>query len=155
MRAPATPLALAILLMVSVSCDSDELVTTGDHLETGTWGGEDVWVDAQTADVHVHVGCTSGDFPAPIALDANGRFSVAGSYHIRLYPVAIGPSLPAQFAGVVNGNRLTFTVAVNDTVEHKLVVLGPAVVTFGRQPQMGPCPICTVEMRNARAARRR
>ena len=143
-----------MLLMLSVSCDSDELVTTGDHLETGTWGGDDVWVDAQTADVHVHVGCTSGDFPAPIALDDNGRFSVAGSYHIRLYPIATGPTLPAQFAGVVNGNRLTFTVAVNDTVEHKLVVLGPAVGTLGRQPEMGPCPICTAEMRSARATRR-
>lgn len=147
-------LALAMLLMVSVSCDTDELVTTSDHLETGTWGGEDVWVDAQTADVHVHVGCTSGDFPAPIALDDNGRFSVSGSYHIRLYPIATGPTLPAQFAGVVNGNRLTFTVAVNDTVEHRLVVLGPAVVTFGRQPEMGPCPICTAEMRRARTTRR-
>ena len=136
--------------MVSVSCDSDELVTTGDHLETGTWGGDDVWVDAQTTDVHVHVGCTSGDCPAPIALDDNGRFSVSGSYHIRLYPIATGPTLPAQFAGVVNGNRLTYTVAVNDTVENKLVVLGPAVVTFGRQPEMGPSPICTAEVRARR-----
>jgi hypothetical protein len=113
----------------------------------------DVWVDAQTADVHVHVGCTSGDFPAPITLDAAGRFSVAGSHHLRLYPVAIGPSMPAQFAGIVNGNRLTFTVAVNDTVEHKLVVLGPSIVIFGREPQMGPCPICTVEMRERRRLR--
>jgi len=142
-----------MLCLVFADCNSDQLASTGDELASGTWGGDDVWVDAQTADVHVHVGCTSGDFPAPIVLDDNGRFSVSGSYHIRLYPVAIGPTLPAQFAGVVNGNRLTFTVAVNDTVEHKLVVLGPAIVTFGRQPQMGPCPICTAEMRRARATR--
>ena len=69
---------------------------------------------------------------------------------LRLYPVAVGPTMPAQFAGVVNGNRLTFTVAVNDTVETKLVVLGPAIVTFGRQPEMGPCPICTAEVRARR-----
>ena len=99
-----------------------------------------VWVDTETADIHVHVGCTSGDFPAPIALDENGRFSVAGSYHLRLYPVAFGPTVPAQFAGVVNGNRLTFTVAVNDTVEKKLVVLGPAIVTFGPPTTDGTVP---------------
>ena len=154
MKAPSITFAVAVLCLAFAGCNSDNLANTGDELASGSWGGEDVWVDAQTADVHVHVGCTSGDFPAPIALDDNGRFSVAGSYHLHLYPVAFGPSYPAQFAGVVNGNRLTFTVAVNDTVEKKLVVLGPAVVTFGRQPQMGPCPICTAEMRKARAIQR-
>ena len=153
MRAPSIRLTFAMLFVALVSCDSEQLTVTGDELATGTWGGQDLWVDAQTSDVHVHVGCTSGDFPGPITLDENGRFSVAGSYHLRLYPVAFGPTVPAQFAGVVNGNRLTFTVAVNDTVENKLVVLGPSIVTFGREPRMGPCPICTAEMRKARAAR--
>ena len=53
-----------------------------------------------------------------------------------------GPSLPAQLTGLVDGRRLTFTVSVNDTVEKKLVVLGPESVTFAHDPRMGPCPIC-------------
>jgi hypothetical protein len=134
--------AAALMLLVSVGCDSNELGVAGDYVRAGTWGGEDVSVQVEQEDVHVHVGCTNGDFRAPIQLDANGRFSVEGSYVLRAYPIQLGPSLPAQFAGVVHGNRLTVTVAVNDTVEKKLVILGPHSVTFGRQPRMGPCPIC-------------
>ena len=49
---------------------------------------------------------------------------------------------PAQFAGQLEGNRLTLTVTVSDTVEKKTVVLGPVTVTFGREPRMQQCPIC-------------
>lgn len=138
--------SVAVLLMFA-GCESDELGITGDNLSSGTWGGEDVSVQVEQEDVHVHVGCTNGDFPAPIQVDANGRFSVEGSYVLRAFPIQLGPSLPAQFAGVVDGNRLTVTVAVNDTVEKKLVILGPHTVTFAREPRMGPCPICTTGMR--------
>lgn len=70
------------------------------------------------------------------------HFSVPGEYLLRAYPVAIGPTMPAQFAGVLNGDRLTLSIAVNDTIEKKLVVLGPVTVVLGRDPNMGPCPIC-------------
>jgi hypothetical protein len=53
------------------------------------------------------------------------------------------PPMPAQFAGVVRGHELTFTVAVNDTIEKELVVLGPVTVTYGHEPEMGTCPLCT------------
>jgi hypothetical protein len=39
---------------------------------------------------------------------------------------------------------LTLTVAVNDTTLKRLVVLGPVALTYGREPKMGPCPICQV-----------
>lgn len=134
---------VAVLLLQA--CGSNVLVMTDDRLRVGTWGGDDAVALVEAAQVHVHVGCTKGDFPAPVDLDAQGRFSVPGSYVLRAFPVEVGPPLPAQFAGVVQGTRLTMTIAVNDTVEHKLVVLGPVVVTFGREPRMGPCPICTRE----------
>jgi hypothetical protein len=113
-----------------------------ERLEVGTWGADNAGVIVDDTLAHVHIGCTFGGFGAPVHLDGDGRFSVPGSYTLRAFPVAIGPSLPAQFAGLVEGNRLTLTVAVNDTVEKKLVILGPVAVTFGREPRMGPCPIC-------------
>jgi hypothetical protein len=61
---------------------------------------------------------------------------------LRAYPVQVGPELPAQFAGVVSGGTLTISVAVNDTVEKKLVAVGPVTVTFAREPHMQQCPIC-------------
>ena len=99
-------------------------------------------VIVKEAPSHVHFGCTNGDFSAPIHVDADSRFSVSGSYMLRAYPIPIGPTVPAQMAGQVQGRRLTFTVAVNDTVTKELVVFGPATVIFGQDPQMGPCPIC-------------
>lgn len=115
-----------------------------DELEVGTWGGENAGVIVSATGAHVHVGCTNGNFPAPIALDEDGRFSVTGDYLLRAYPVAMGPTMPAQFAGVVRGRDLVMTVAVNDTIEGKLVVLGPVSVRLGRDPEMGPCPICVM-----------
>jgi hypothetical protein len=92
--------------------------------------------------VHVHIGCTKGDFPLPALLDSEGRFNVPGSYILRAYPVQLGPSLPARFAGIVRGSVLTLSVAVDDTVDKKLVALGPVTITLRREPNLGPCPIC-------------
>jgi len=136
----------AVAVLAFPGCGTDKLVVADGNLRVGTWGGDDASVQVDEAKVHVHVGCTKGDFPAPVELDAHGRFSVPGSYVLRAFPVEIGPALPAQFAGVVDGTLLTMTIAVNDTVEHKLVVLGPVDVVLGREPRMGPCPICTTEM---------
>ena len=143
--------AVAAVAVLGAGCPSDDPTSPDGNLLTGTWGGENVALILEDADAHVHIGCTNGDFSAPLAVDDDGRVSVAGSYVLRAYPIQIGPSLPAQFAGVVDGRRLTFTVAVNDTVEKKLVVLGPVTVTFGVEPRMGPCPIC--DRRRMRAER--
>ena len=144
--APGRIAAVACLLLgISlVTCDSRSPVDSQpEQLAAGTWGGDNAGVIIDEITAHVHVGCTYGDFPAPIALDDEGRFSIAGDYLLRAFPVAVGPTMPAQFAGVLHGQELTLTVAVNDTVNRKLVVLGPVSVTFKREPRLGPCPICS------------
>lgn len=136
---------LVSAVALAATCDISEPVfpPTGDKLAIGTWGGDNAGVIVGDSIAHVHVGCTLGDFRSPVALDADGRFNVSGSYTLRAYPVHIGPPLPAQFAGRVENGQLTLAIAVNDTVEKKLVQVGPVTVTFGRDPRMGPCPICT------------
>ena len=116
--------------------------TSADTLAPGTWGGENAAAIVGDTIAHVHIGCTFGDFRPPAALDLAARFNVEGSYTLRAFPVAVGPTLPAVFTGIVNGNQLTISVAVDDTVEKKLVALGPVTVVLGREPRMGPCPIC-------------
>ena len=128
--------------LVAASCSASQSILPGDRLAVGTWGGENAGVLVSDTTAHVHVGCTLGNFPTPVLLDANGEFTVAGSYVLRAFPVHIGPDLPAQFSGRIRGTRLTLSIAVNDTVEKKTVQLGPVDVTFGRDPRMGPCPIC-------------
>jgi hypothetical protein len=145
-----TCLALASgVIILTTACDSDNTVlpVSDSRLPRGTWGGDNAGVIVSDSQAHVHVGCTFGDIPGPVPLDSAGRFSVSGSYMLRAYPIAVGPPQPAQFAGRVDGVRLTFTVTVNDTVENKVVVLGPTTVVLGQEPRMGPCPICRFPLR--------
>ena len=125
------------------SCQGDDtVVPPGTELTVGTWGGENAGLIVQNGSAHAHIGCTLGDFPTPVQLDDEGRFHVPGTYMLRAYPVAVGPPLPASFSGVVRGSQLTLGVTVNDTVQGKLVTLGPVTLELGKDPRMGPCPIC-------------
>ncbi len=128
--------------LLATCAKNDILPPSSDRLSVGTWGGENAGMIVDDTLAHVHIGCTYGNFPGPIELDENGRFAVTGSYVLHAYPVAIGPPLPAQIAGVVQGATATVTVAVNDTVQKSVVALGPVTVRFGKDPQLGPCPIC-------------
>ena len=135
-------LLVTTLLLTAASCPGDDSVSPDGTLLLGTWGGDNVGLIVEENVAHLHIGCTNGDFPAPLVVDDDGRFNVEGSYVLRAYPIQVGPSLPARFAGVITGTRMTLTVAVDDTVEKKLVVLGPVTATYKREPRLGPCPIC-------------
>ena len=144
----STHLSVALLGLLCSSCSESSLLPPSDGvLAVGTWGGDNSGVIVTDSAAHVHVGCTFGDMPGNIQLDANGRFTIDGSYVLRAYPIQIGPSLPAQFSGRVSGRTLTLAIAVHDTVEGKVVALGPITVVYGRAPEMGPCPICRVPRR--------
>ena len=138
---PALGLVAASLVAI-VACGGRSVTASTHVLSLGTWGGENAGAIVDDTIVHVHIGCTLGNFPPPAVIDGEGRFNVEGSYTLRAYPIAVGPSVPAVFTGVVNGTELTLSVAVNDTVEKKLVPLGPVTVQLGREPRMQACPIC-------------
>ena len=143
---PVLATAAAVVVLSAGMCyDSEVVVGPGGKVALGTWGGENAGVIVTDSVSHVHVGCTFGDIPGRITLDASGRFTLDGTYVLRAYPVYVGPTLPAQFSGVVEGKRMTIAVAVNDTTQGKVVSLGPVTVTFDTEPKMGPCPICTVK----------
>ena len=133
-----------LALLLASSCGSSALSPSDGFVALGTWGGDNTGMIVTDSAAHVHVGCTFGDMPGRIPLDASGHFTVDGSYVLQAYPIQTGPSLPASFSGQVLGRTLTLAIAVNDTVQKKVVALGPVTVVFGREPQMGPCPICVV-----------
>lgn len=142
--ATAAALVGVASLLGFAACGTSGSFGLPDELPEGTWGGENAGVIVTATSAHVHVGCTNGDFPAPIELDEDGRFSVAGDYLLTAFPVAMGPTMPARLAGVVERNTLVMTVAVDDTIADELVVLGPVTVRLGQDPQLGPCPICVM-----------
>jgi hypothetical protein len=106
----------------------------------GTWGGDNAGLIVTDTDVHVHIGCTLGDAVGPIHPDANGRFEATGTYNVDAYPVDRGITHPATFSGQVVGQTMTLTVSLTDTAR----VLGPVTLIYGKEPKMGPCPICRV-----------
>jgi len=107
----------------------------------GTWGGDDAGLLLSATAAHVHVGCTQGNFSAPIPVGGDGRFTAEGRYsHLHeLYPVGTGQSHPAILSGRLVGDaRLTFSVRVTDGGEE----YGPVEVHRGVEPAMQNCPIC-------------
>jgi hypothetical protein len=144
---PARVLLALVAVLVTSCVESSLLPPSNGQLALGTWGGDNSGIIVTDSAAHVHVGCTFGDMPGNIQLDATGRFTINGSYVLRAYPVQVGPPLPAQFSGRVIGRTLTLAIAVNDTVEKKVVAMGPITVVYGRQPQVGPCPICRAPSR--------
>ena len=134
-------IAAAVVVMACSSQGISPLPQDG-KLPLGTWGGDNAGMIVSDTAMHLHIGCTFGDVSGRIMLDTHGGFDVAGSYMLRAYPVAVGPSVPARFVGRVDGTSTKVTVTVNDTIGHATVVKGPVVVQYGDEPRMGTCPIC-------------
>jgi hypothetical protein len=141
----ARALAVAVACVVSsatCSSASSTLPAANGTLAAGTWGGDNAGMIVSDTLVHVHIGCTFGDVAGRIQVDARGQFDVAGSYLLRAYPIAVRPTLPAQFTGHLDGTIVTVMVAVDDTINKQTIVRGPVTVKFGDAPHLGPCPIC-------------
>jgi len=128
--------------IAACSSSSVGLPPADGAIAVGTWGGASAGMIVGDTAMHLHINCTYGDVSGRIPLDLSGRFDIIGSYMLRAYPIAVGPTLPARFTGRQDGANLTVTVTVNDTVQKKTVVLGPVVVTYGKEPRSIPCPIC-------------
>lgn len=129
------PLTLALVL--AAGCDAVSPAPAGP-LAPGVWGGTDAGLIVTDSGAHLHIGCTAGDVLGRIFLDSLGRFDVPGTYHLRLYPIAVGPPHPARFAGRAAGSLLRVTVTIADTA----VVLGPVWLRLDQEPGMVNCPIC-------------
>lgn len=104
----------------------------------GTWGGENAGLIADDTSAHVHIGCTYGNVHQAIEPDNAGFFDVPGEHNITAHPVDNGVMHPARFSGRVLHGSMTLTVTLTDTA----VTLGPVMVLYGKEPRMGPCPIC-------------
>lgn len=132
------------LFTLSVACSSavSSVPVSDGFVPLGTWGGDSAGLIVGDTAMHLHVACTYGDVSGRVPITPSGDFDVTGSYVLRAYPIAVGPSVPARFVGRVDGDRITVTVVVDDTVDHKTVTRGPVTVKFGETPRLGPCPIC-------------
>jgi hypothetical protein len=114
----------------------------------GTWGGENAGLIVSDTSAHVHIGCTLGDAKGPIHPDAEGRFEATGTYNVDAYPIDRGILHPARFTGQIVGRSMTLTVVLTDNDRQ----LGPVTLIYGKEPKMGPCPICRTPKQRAAAS---
>ncbi|HEY8830994.1 MAG TPA: hypothetical protein VIM21_00665 [Gemmatimonadaceae bacterium] len=133
-----TRISAILSVLATIACSA----ATSAHITdvVGTWGGDNAGLIVSNTDVHIHIGCTLGDAVGPINPDANGRFQANGTYNVDAYPVDRGITHPATFTGQVIDQTMTLTVSLTDTAR----VLGPVTLVYGKEPKMGPCPICRV-----------
>jgi hypothetical protein len=138
MRIDMIDLAGTAATIIALGCASH--MTTPITDITGTWGGNDAGLIATDTSAHVHIGCTLGDVKGRIVPDAQGHFVVSGTYNVDAYPIDRGIIHPATFTGQITGYAMVLTVVLTDTGRQ----VGPATLIFGKEPKMGPCPICRV-----------
>jgi hypothetical protein len=139
-----TGLMLVPALSLLAACGASRIEP--GSLAVGTWGGEEAGLLVRADGAHAHIGCTYGDIAGPIPFDADGFFDVAAQWNVTAFPIDRGVFHDSRMSGRLRGDRLTFSARLADTGQ----VLGPAVVTFGREPRMANCPICRTPKARAR-----
>ena len=135
---------LVPIVVLAAACGASRIEP--GNLAVGTWGGQEAGILVRADGAHAHVGCTYGDIAGPIPFDADGRFDVAAQWNVSAFPIDRGVFHDARMSGLLRGDRVTFSARLSDTGQ----VLGPSVVTFGREPTMANCPICRVPKARAR-----
>jgi hypothetical protein len=82
----------------------------------GVWGGEHISMEVDGAGAEVEFDCARGRILQPLALDANGRFRVKGTYKADT-PAAMraGDSSGASaiYAGTLKGDKLRLEVSIS------------------------------------------
>lgn len=131
----SAPVIASVFLLAT--CFSEDGARPGVPIPVGSWGGENAGAFVDDTTIHLHVGCTYGDAPRP-TVSADGGFSVDGEYNVDAHPVDLGQFHPARFHGSWYGGALRVTVEVREVD----ITLGPAQLYLGRDPELGPCPIC-------------
>ena len=81
-----------------------------DRVPTGAWGGEHVRLTVTDSGGTVEFDCAHGTVDSPLAVDAEGRFDVAGTLVREGGPVREGGEEPPQrvkYAGRTDGRTMT------------------------------------------------
>src|SRR5215210_7715907 len=99
---------LLLALWQSGSCRSVKMATMSQEqhpVAAGIWGGQNAQLDVTEDGARIRFSCARGNIEQPLTLDAEGRFSVKGTFVAE----GMGPlraddppkSRPAVYSGVV------------------------------------------------------
>src|SRR5256885_495519 len=108
-------------------------------LQKGTWGGEHIQLEVSEEGGQIEYDCAHGSIDQKIALDARGRFKVAGTHVVeRGGPVRESGSSngdPVEITGRVSGKKLELTVRRRVSKE----VIGAFTLFYGHEGKLRKC----------------
>jgi hypothetical protein len=128
----------AVTAMMTLACAMSLGAAGGaaERVKTGAWGGTGLLVRVTADGATIEADCANGSIATPLMLDADGAFSVEGTW----IPEARGPSrdeAPARqrsrYAGRVDGKTMTLEISVGDDR------VGPFTLTHGSEGRLRKC----------------
>ena len=104
----------SVVLALTAQCSGGTPSPTGIRVVTGDWSGPHVALALTAVGGSVEYDCAHGGLAAPVSIDRDGYFELAG-VHVRERggPVRIDErpdSVPARYSGRVVGTRMTLRV---------------------------------------------
>jgi len=115
------PFVLSLILLAlwqTGTCGSSHPKATlqKQQVATGRWGGQNVQLEVTQVGAQIRFSCATGKIEQSLTLDAEGRFSVNGTFVAE----AMGPtrednppkSRPATYSGAVRDKSMTLSVTV-------------------------------------------
>ncbi|MGB9104596.1 MAG: hypothetical protein WCC59_07560 [Terriglobales bacterium] len=131
-------IALTALLTTSgMGPPSGKKARAAGLVPAGVWGGEHIRMEVDSAGAEIEFDCARGRILEPLALDANGRFRVKGTYKADTpAPMQAGDSSGANaiYAGTLEGDRLRLEVSVSGVEGIKSFDL-----EYGHQGHLAKC----------------
>jgi hypothetical protein len=131
-----SPIHWLVLGFALAACSARALVTGGQTLRPGPWGGDQVALEVAAAGAVLEFECAEGKITESFKLDDRGDFDLPGTF------IAQGPgpsrdgdssASPARYKGQVRGDTMTLTVFRGDQQ------LGPYTLTRDRRPILKKC----------------
>jgi hypothetical protein len=129
-----------LLLLASAAACHEHSPTSPSpaSVPSGAWGGSQASLTVFEGGGVWRQLCASGTIDHPLTLDAAGRFDSTG----RLIrnpggPIETGGAHPARYSGTTDGKTMTITIITTDDND----TFGPFSLAFGKQTEIGPCPL--------------
>ena len=108
-------------------------------VRTGMWGGDGIRMDVTKSGAQIEFDCAHGAIHKRLVTDSNGRFNLRGVLVMeRGGPVREGQeaqSLPARYAGSIDGQHMTMTVTLTDAYQ----TIGTFTLTRGKAARLTKC----------------
>ena len=103
-----------MLLMISAAARIQKM----RRISKGMWGGEHISMKVGAKSATIEYDCAHGVIDGPLAIDADGHFSLHGTHHMeRGGPIragAIAKGQPATYTGSIDGKTMTLALKIGD-----------------------------------------